>query len=443
MNGDKENWEEAQLPRAPIAIIVSPVRRFLHVEAASGVVLLLAAAAALVMANSPFSRWYLNLWATPVGIRFGELHFSLSLKQFINDALMAIFFFVVGLEIKRELVLGELRELRRAALPVLAAAGGMIVPAALFLLVEGGRAGAHGWGIPVATDIAFVVGCMAVLGRRVPHGLRVMLLALAIADDIGAILVIAVGYSQELSLGWLAAAGAGFAVILGLERLGVRAIGVYAILAVSIWFAFHESGVHATVAGVILGLMTPARSLISTNAFMQLMERTMAGLTGQGVPSEKHQVRRVQEVRNAAREVISPLEFMIDALHPWVSFVIMPLFALANAGVHFEIGDFGSPLCAAVMLGLVVGKPVGILLASWAAVKSGLCLLPTRVGWGQLAAGGMLAGIGFTMSLFIAELALAAPMLNAAKLGVLAGSMLSAALAMAVFAALPRKESQI
>jgi len=324
-------------------------------------------------------------------------------------------------------VAGELCEPRKAALPVAAAVGGMLVPAAIYLALQWGQPGARGWGIPMATDIAFVVGCMAFLGRRVPHGLRVVLLSLAIADDIGAILVIAIGYTSGLDTTALLLALGGLTLVVLCGRVGVRSFTVYTVLGVLVWFGFHESGVHATIAGVILGLLTPARSYIGTGPFAHLLERARDLVHGDW-EEEPHRPEKVRELQMATRETIPPTEYLQNVLHPWVSFGIMPLFALANAGVPLQADALVSPLALAVLLGLVVGKPAGILLFGFVAVKSGLCRLPNGVGWVQMAGGGCLAGIGFTMAIFIAGLALSGPLLDTAKIGVLVGSFVSAVL---------------
>jgi NhaA family Na+:H+ antiporter len=427
------------LPEDPIDRLLQPVVRFLHVEAASGVVLLLFTVAALVLANSPWADSFLGFWKTPVGFSFGSFEFRHSLKHLINDGLMVIFFFVVGLEVKREMVLGELSELRRAMLPIVAALGGMIAPAGIYLMSQHGQPGEPGWGIPMATDIAFVVGCMALLGPRVPHGLRVALLSLAIIDDIGAILVIAFGYSTHLNGWWLGAGAVGLAMVAVSARLGVRNFGVYVLLGIAVWFAFHESGVHATIAGVILGLMTPARSRLSPELYQEMMNNARQLLNEQarrGVADFPSAVRRTQRV---AREAISPLEYLLNALHPWVAFAIMPLFAFANAGVPFRLSEVLSPVSSAVVLGLVIGKPVGILALSWLFVRLKLATLPTGVNWCAMLGGGCLAGIGFTMALFIAGLALQNALLDNAKIGVLIASFLSAVIGMTLLRlALPK-----
>jgi NhaA family Na+:H+ antiporter len=426
---DSTPEQPVNLPQEPIHRITAPLRRFLHVQAASGAVLLAATVVALVLANSPWSEGFLGIWQSRGVLSMGAFEFNHSLKHLINDGLMVIFFFVIGLEVKRELVLGELREFRRAVLPVAAALGGMVVPAICFLAIEYGGPGQRGWGIPMATDIAFVVGCTAVLGNRVPHSLRILLLSLAIADDIGAILVIAIGYTDDINLLWLAWGLVGIGLVGALSRLGVRSFFAYTVAGIVTWFAFHESGVHATIAGVILGLMTPARSSLGTGLVGDTLRRADLALHGdwEAVSDRAEKLRRFQW---AVRETISPLEYLENALHPWVAFLIMPVFALANAGVPIQVSNVASPVAFAVMTGLVVGKPVGIFVFSWLSVQLGLARLPDGVDWRLLWAGGCLAGIGFTMALFIAGLALEDDLLDTAKVGVLLGSGLSAVLGM-------------
>ena len=419
-----------RLPHRPVQRITEPIARFLHVQSASGVVLLAFTAAALLLANSPFAERFLAFWKIPVGLRLGPIEFVHPLKHWINDGLMAIFFFVVGLEVKREIVSGELRELRHAALPIAAALGGMVVPALIYLLLQPGGAAARGWGIPMATDIAFVVGCLALLGERIPRGLRIMLLSLAIADDIGAILVIAIGYTAGVQVMPLAAAAAGVALALLLTRAGVRSLLIYIPLGVAVWLGFHESGVHATIAGVLLGLITPARPLVGRRLLADFLDSVGGFLQGEEWQDTRRRYQLLASLRRAARETVSPLERIETVLHPWVSFVIMPLFAFANAGVSLQPGALGHPVVLAIVAGLAVGKPVGIFLFSLAAVAARLAILPEGVGWRMLFGGGVLAGIGFTMSLFIAGLALEGPLLESAKVGVLTGSFGCAAAGM-------------
>lgn len=422
------------LPTQPIHRFTGPIGRLLHVEAASGFVLLACTVLALVLSNTSASEGFLGFWNTPVRFGFGSSVVEHSLQHWVNDGLMAIFFFVIGLEVKRELVHGELRDARRAALPLAAALGGMAVPAGIYLLLAGDGPGARGWGIPMATDIAFVVGCMAVLGKRVPPGLRVLLLTLAVADDIGAILVIAIGYTAQIHLVPLAVGALTIAAIAVLTRLGVRSFLVYVVLGFVVWVGFYASGVHATIAGVILGLLTPARAHLGTESFVEALESTRAAFHAGGWSTMERRAEKVRALRHATRETISPLEYLESLLHPWVGFVIMPLFALANAGVPITMSGFQDPIALAVGVGLLVGKPVGIVLFSFLAVRVGLAALPSGVSWRHMVGAGFLAGIGFTMALFIAGLAIQGALLDAAKVGILAGSAVAAAIGMAMLA---------
>lgn len=436
----REPAPQPLLPKEPIDRLVAPLQRFVQVEAASGIVLLACTAIALGLTNSSAAARYLAFWETPVTLGFGPLELSLSLRHWINDALMAVFFFVVGLEVKRELVVGELRDPRRAALPIVAALGGMIGPAAIYFALQRGQPAQSGWGIPMATDIAFVVGSLALIGSRVPPGLRVMLLSLAIADDIGAILVIAIGYTAQIHWTALALGVLGLALVYAMRRLGVRSILVYTLVGALVWLAFHESGVHATIAGVALGLMTPAERYLGDAALPGIAARAVERLASEPPTSPHDRVARVRRFRRAARESLSPLEYLEALIHPWVGFAIMPLFALANAGVAIEVSEFGSPVAHAVGAGLVLGKPIGILFASAIATTTGIARLPDGVGWRAMLGAGCLAGIGFTMALFIAALALDPSMLDEAKVGVLAGSAVSGFLGLVMLATLPKRE---
>jgi NhaA family Na+:H+ antiporter len=362
---------------------------FLHSETAGGVVLAAATLVALVWANVAADGYH-TVWGHELSVGIGSVRVDEPLEAWVNDALMALFFFVVGLEIKRELVVGELRDRRAAALPVIAAAGGVVVPAALYLAFAGSDH-SHGWAVPVATDIAFVVGIVALLGPRVPPALKLFLLTLAIADDIVGIAVIAVAYSDSIDGGYLAGAGAAALAVVVLRRAGVRWIAAYVAVGVVLWYLTYRSGVHATIAGVALGLLTPATPV-------------------------------------GGRPVLRDLE---HRLHPISALVIVPVFAVANAGVELGDGRLGDALSSrvawAVVVGLVIGKPVGIFVASWLGVRSGLGRLPTGVTWPSLAAAGALAGIGFTVALFIARLAFDAPaVVDEAKVGVLLASLTAA-----------------
>lgn len=421
---------ELSLPGRPVDRFIEPLARFFHVESASGIVLLFVTVMALVLANSPLSDAYLAFWKTPLTLAVGPFEMRYSLQHWINDGLMAIFFFVIGLEVKRELVLGELKDLRAAIIPLVAALGGMVIPAVLFLTFQWGEAGQRGWGIPMATDIAFVVGGLAILGERVPKSLRIFLLTLAIVDDIGAILVIAIGYTAELHLSALAWGFGGIGLLLVLLRIEVRSLPVYVVLGLGVWLGFHESGVHATIAGVILGLITPAQAWVSQGLLAEFIQKLGDVLQGNnGQIGDEHQAL-LQSVTVAAQASTSPVERLETALHPWVGFGIMPLFALANAGIPIQGAGFTESIVIALVIGLAVGKPVGILLFSGLSVLLGFAKLPDDISWGILGASGILAGIGFTMSLFIAGLALTGGLLDAAKLGILLGSALSAVVGM-------------
>jgi len=387
--------------------LARPLRRFLAIEAASSALLLAATVAALVLANSPWREAWAQLWQQRVAIEVGRFELALSLAHWVNDGLMAIFFFVVGLEIKRELSIGELASRQRAMLPLFGALGGMLAPAGVYLLLQPGGAAAAGWGIPMATDIAFAVAALAILGPRVSPGLKVFLLALAIVDDLGAVSVIAIFYTDEIRLPALFAALLGLGLVYGIRLAGVRAYAPYFMVGAAVWLATLGSGVHATVAGVMLGVLTPVRSLDEAE--------------GQ-----------------------SPLDYLTHRLHPWVAFGVMPIFALANAGVALDGGGFGDPaelrVALAVALGLLIGKPVGIALFALASVRLGLAVLPAGVGVGALIGVGLLGGIGFTMALFITTLAFeAGPLVSAAKLGTLAASVLACVLGLALLSrVLPR-----
>ncbi len=404
-------------------LVGQPVARFLQVEAAGGVLLLVATVVALVWANSPWSAGYDALWSTDVSLQVGSYRLEETFGHWVDDGLMAIFFFVVGLEIKGELVGGQLRQRRDAALPVLAAVGGMVVPAALFTIVNLGGETA-GWGIPMATDIAFAIGVLALLGDRLPSGLKVLLLGLAIVDDIGAILVIAVFYTEQLELRWLAGAAAGLLLIAVLRRARVWYAPLYALVGVGVWLCTLESGVHATIAGVALGLLTPARPLLPT-----VESDRVAGQLSHDHDVTAEEIRAVEAQLRASVSVAQRLQ---EALHPWTSYVIIPLFALANAGIELSgdaLGDAAtSRVTIGVVLGLVAGKLVGVSAAAWLAVRFGVARLPAGVTWRQVVGMAGLAGIGFTVSIFVTGLAYddGAAALEQAKVGVLVASALAA-----------------
>lgn len=420
------NDSDARLPREPADRLTRPFMRFLRIEAMAGIVLLLTTLLALALANTAWSAQFLAFWEMHAGFTLGGLEFSRSLKHWINDGLMTLFFFIIALELKRELVLGELRNPRVAALPIAAALGGMVVPAGLFLLLVGGKAGASGWGTVMSTDTAFVIGCLAILGSRVPQSLRLFLLSLAIFDDIGAILVVAIGYGGTLNWIAIGLAGLGLAFVAGIARLGIRSIPVYFAIGGCIWLALDASGVHATLAGVILGLMTPAQSWVSDRRLHEIFDRVIAYPPGDQWSGDEGAQRDLRQAGIAAREAVSPIERLEFALHPWVAFTVMPLFALANAGVPIAAASFDQTLTTAIFVAFVVGKPIGVALFSLLAVKLRAGTLPSELSWGLLAAGSLLTGIGFTMALFIAELAFDSVLLDSIKLGVMGASVVSA-----------------
>ncbi len=431
-------WEPAR--NAAMALVVRPLERFLGIQAASGIVLLIAAVVALVWANSGWQASYEHLWHTPITIGLGGFVFSRDLHFWINDALMVVFFFVVGLEIRREIHSGELSDLKRAALPVAAAVGGMIAPALIYLSLNHSRPAHHGWGVPVATDIAFAVGVLALLGRRVPAALRVLLLALAIIDDIGAILVIAVFYSAGVKLAGLAIAAAGVGLVIAFQRLGARHALVYVIPAMVLWIGLMVSGIHPTIAGVILGLMTPVVPWYGHQGFLQEADSAIAEFrhrVDRPDMSQHDLVSPLARLDKARREALAPVVSIEAALNPWVAFVIMPLFALANAGVTVGSLDLHAPgawhIVAGVSVGLFLGKPIGIVTVSLLTVKLGLCALPRGVDVRGLLVVGMVGGIGFTMALFIAQLAFTDELhLSLAKLAILVGSLVAGVVGLVV-----------
>ncbi len=399
-----------------------PLARFLAIESASGLLLIVATVIALVWANSPWSGLYDDLLHAHIAFSAGPIHLDESLAHWVNDGLMAIFFFVVGLEIKRELVTGELRDPLAALLPAVGALGGMVVPAGLFLLVTRGGAGSEGWGIPMATDIAFAVGIIALRGTKVPTQLKIFILTLAIVDDIGAIIVIALFYSSGIAFGWLGLAGGTLVAVGVMQRAKVWYTPLYVVLGAVCWYATLESGVHATIAGVALGLMTPARPLQTDTHPTAVFEKV-------GVEElDGHSYRTVDLY---VRECVPVAERLQTLLHPFTSFFIIPVFALANAGVVLSGEGIRaaatSTLTIGIVAGLVVGKSLGITGAVYAAVTAGICSLPKGVTWPMVAAVSVIAGIGFTVALFISALAFSDPALvDQAKMGVLAASLLAA-----------------
>lgn len=432
----------------PIARLTRPVKYFFHLKVTGGLLLFLNALLAMIWANSPWHQSYHDLWHAPVAVKLGDFALSYPLEYWINDGLMVIFFFVIGLEIKRETLVGELRTVKRAMLPILAAFGGVVVPAGIYLAMNHGGPGEPGWGIPMATDIAFALGMLAILGRRAPVSLTIFLTALAIADDLAAVLVIAVFYTAKLSLVALAAGFGLLGLMVVANMLWVRSPLVYALLGVAVWLAFLKSGVHATIAGVLAAFCIPARMLVEPDEFLstgrQLLDRferltqampslpkarMMGSKARIGIFQSQAQIETIESLEKVCEYSQTPLQRMERSLHLWVTILILPLFALANAGVEVT-GDpkqmMLAPVTMGVVLGLVFGKPVGIFLFSWLAVKFGWCVLPAGAVWKHIFAVGCLAGIGFTMSLFITGLAFADRTLtDEAKLGILTASLIA------------------
>jgi NhaA family Na+:H+ antiporter len=399
-------------PRRVVRAVVLPIQVFIRTEVFSGVILLTAAVVALAWANSPWDGAYRDLFTTDLSIDTGVLRVGLDLRHWINDGLMTLFFFVVGLEIKRELIRGELAGREKALLPAVAAIGGMIVPALIYTTFNAGGDGGRGWGIPMATDIAFALGVLALVGRRLPSQLRVFLLAMAVVDDIGSIVIIAVFYSHDIDFAWLAAAVALLGAVYAMRRFTIRHYAAYVIAGCCVWLATFESGVSTTISGVALGLLTPLD------------------------PSYRRQPEATE----------SPLEHLERLVHPYASLLIVPLFALANAGVALNGDAVGNPLTNPVVGGIVLarlaGKPLGIVLASWLAVRSGFASLPGSTNWVHILGVGILGGVGFTVALFVNELAFRdGALIDDGKLGIIAASVIAGVAGYAVLRIFGRADS--
>jgi len=423
-----------QTENRPIDRILSPFQEFFQQEASSGILLIIATIIALVWANSPWAESYATLWHTNVTVSFGNFGISKDLLHWINDGLMAVFFFVVGLEIKREVLVGELASPRKAVLPIVAAIGGMVIPAGFFLLLNPHEPGQIGWGIPMATDIAFALGILSLLGNRVPLSLKVFLTAVAIVDDLGAVFVIALFYTSKIVWVSLLIGGIILILLIIMNKLGVRNLIVYAILGIGLWAAFLKSGVHATIAGVLLAMTIPVRTRINTEEFLShagffLDEFRAHGKASESVLTNRDQRAAIQAIEVAAEHAQTPLQRLEHILHPWVGYFIMPVFALANAGIIIKsdfLSAFAQSVTLGVMAGLIFGKQIGIFCASYLAVKLGWSDLPSGMTWTRLYGLAWLAGIGFTMSLFIAGLAFGtSDLLARAKAGILVASLVS------------------
>lgn len=406
--------------------------RFFRSEASGSIVLIACTIVALSWANSPWSQSYFDLSHLKIGISWGGSSLTLSLQHWINDALMAIFFFVVGLEIKREIAIGQLSTARKAALPVSAALGGMLVPAGIYASLNAGGQSLAGWGIPMATDIAFALGILALFGARAPIGLKVFLTALAIADDIGAVLVIAIFYTASLQIEALAIAGVFMLLIAGARMIDIRSSGIYLALAAGVWLSVLVSGIHATVAGILLAVLVPVRATIDPERFLEraksrLAELGSAKLTHDSMVGDKAQLHALDDLRNSTERMMPAGITLEHSLHPLQAFVILPLFALFNAGVLLDgnpLTQTPDPVGIGVILGLVLGKQIGVVGFSWLAIQNRWADLPDGVNWRQIWGVSCLAGIGFTMSLFITELAFDDPhQIGEAKLGILVASL--------------------
>ncbi len=420
------------IPKLPLPL--GAFRKFARIAASGGLLLLVATVVAFAWANSPWVESYQNLRETYVTFGWGDAALSKTALHWINDGLMVLFFFVVGLEIKRELMAGELATPRKAALPMAAALGGMVVPAGIYLALNAGGDAVAGWGVPMATDIAFALAVLTVLGDRVPTSLKVFLTALAIVDDLGAILVIAIFYSTGVAWGWLGLGGALLVGCMVLNAAGVRRPVAYALPGLVIWLAFYESGVHATVAGVLLAMTIPARTRIDD---LQFLSRGRALLADYAHATEEpdlamashEQQEALHKLEEAMDHASTPLQRLEHVLHPWVTYLILPLFAFANAGVAVEpsvVSALLEPLGLGIILGLVLGKQVGVMFFAWISVRTGIAAMPADLTWKEIYGAGWLAGIGFTMSLFIAGLAFGpGETLEAAKLAILCASLIS------------------
>ncbi len=425
--------------KKPIAqrLILDSFQRFIAWESASGVMLLLATITALLWANSPWKAVYFQFWHAPLIVGFDRFTLSMPLHTWINDGLMAVFFLVVGLEIKREFLVGDLADIRHAALPVGAAVGGMAVPALLYCLINPpGTAFNVGWGIPTVTDIAFSLGVLTLLGNRIPHALKVFLTALAIVDDLGAIVLIILFYAHGIHWLPLACAILIVGLLIALNRANIRQLLPYGILGLLLWLSLLYSGIHSTIAGVLLALCIPASSKIKVTSFckeglaaFRLLQTMDIARNRHAAISEEHYQSGIQNIETLCEEAQAPLQRLEHGLHPWVTYGIMPIFALANAGISFShinlSQTWGHPIILGILLGLLVGKPVGIALFSWLSVRLKLAAWPGELDWRRLCGLACLGGIGFTMSLFIADLAFTGILADTAKIAIMIASLLS------------------
>jgi len=418
---------------APLMILL-PFQRFLQTEASGGILLLAATALALILANSPLAGLYNETLHTEIAVSIGGAHVAESVLGWINEGLMALFFLVVGLEIKREVVVGDLRSPKRAALSLVAAIGGALVPAAIYIALNAGGPGSRGWGIPIGTDTAFTLGVLALLGRGIPSGLRAFLASFAIVDDVVAILVISIAYTSHISWVALAVVAGCFALLMLANFLGIRRLAVYALLGVTLWLAMLSSGVHATVAGILVALTIPVRSRIDSSDFVRRARAYLDAFaasrySGLRMLTNEEQQAALEALADSAEQFMVPLQRVESALHPWVAYLIVPIFALANAGIALNEGfakSLTQPVTLGVLLGLLVGKPVGVFVSTWIAARTRIAVLPEAVTWRHMFGVAFLGGIGFTMSLFITDLAFGSgAFIIQAKVGILLGSLVA------------------
>lgn len=422
-----------KIPVSPIEKIIAPVSKFIQLEYTGGIFLFVSVLIAIFWANSPFHDLYHHLWEIRFSIGFGEYILNHPLHIWINDGLMAIFFFVIGLELKREFMEGELSTLKKASLPMMAAFGGMVVPALIYFFINRGTEAGHGWGIPMATDIAFALALLSMAGKHIPVSVKVFLSALAVADDLGAVLVIAFFYTSDLNFVPLGIAAVFLLILIAGNRLGIRSVAFYLLIGIGVWIGFLLSGVHATIAGVLVAFTIPAVTRINENYFSRNLrkladdfERDTFNTSSLITTDQHHTLTHVKTLTLAAE---TPLQKIEHALHPWVAFVIMPLFALANAGIIIGTDFFTAlmnPVSMGVMTGLIVGKFAGILFFTWLMVKTGVSQLPAQANWNHITGVALLAGVGFTMSLFISNLAFEVPVfIEQAKYGILMASLVA------------------
>jgi NhaA family Na+:H+ antiporter len=421
------------IPKSPFEKIIAPVSRFIHLEYTGGIVLFLSVLVAIIWANSPVHESYHHLWDIKFSIGFDKYVLNKPLHIWINDGLMALFFFVIGLELKREFMEGELSTLKKASLPMMAALGGMLVPAAIFFCLNKGLVSEHGWGIPMATDIAFALALLSMAGKHIPASVKVFLSALAVADDLGAVLVIAFFYTSNLNFVPLCIAAIFLLLLIAGNKSGIRSSAFYLLIGIAVWIGFLLSGVHATIAGVLVAFTIPAVTKINENSFSENLRKLSFDfeqeIPNNGLLTTPEQHRTIEQVKRLTLAAETPLQKIEYALHPWVAFVIMPLFALANAGIVIGSDFFSAlinPVSIGVISGLIIGKFAGVLLFTWLMVKTGLAQLPDQANFKHITGVALLAGVGFTMSLFISNLAFENPQfIEQAKYGILIASLIA------------------